>query len=296
MKAPTPGFAYGPLVGVLARRVESPANFGAFVSEQTKRALLAQVVARFGHAGVVEVGREVAAESAHPFVRVLLAQPTPALLLSAWMQIEVLAHAHNRVRVIDINDGALQLQRFRLGAGDERPLIEEDLFILGVLQGFLAALGFGQFTCDGPLLEARGHLWQLGFERVAPPQAERTPFAGRVWCAHGEIERAVFILAARAILAEERVALVSVAQRLGVSSRSLQRRLTAAKTSFSILLRAARVTLAGTSIVTTQHTALTQVAYRFGFADSAHLCRAFREVVGCSPSQLARLVHTPTGA
>ena len=295
MKAHASGFAYGPLVGVLARRIGSPADFGAFTTEETKRALLARVLDLFGQDGIVETGREVAAESAHPFVRVLRAQPTPSLMLTAWMQIEVLAHAYNRIRVLDLQDNSLRLLRLRLKAR-EYPLVEEDLFIIGVLEGFLARLGFGKFMLNGPIVEEQGHVWHLGFEQVAPPLAVHAQPPDRIWCAEGEIERSVFVVAANLILSEEPVDLASMAQHLGLSSRSLQRRLGAAGTSFSNLLRAARVAMAGANVVEEQQTTLTDVAYRFGFADSAHMCRAFREVVGCSPRQLARIARTPAGA
>lgn len=296
MKVRASRFAYGPLAGVLARRIGCPADFGAFITEETKRDLLTRVLARFGREGVVETGREVAAESAHPFVRVLRAQSTPSLMLTAWMQIEVLAHAHNRVRVLDLQDCSLQLLRFRLGARDERPLIEEDLLILGVLEGFLALLGLGRFTLSGPVVEERGHVWHLGFEQVAPPLAAQAQPTDRIWCAEGEIERSVFVVAVNLILAEKPINLALVARYLGLSSRSLQRRLATAGTSFSNLLRAARVTMAGANVVEEQQTPLTDVAYRFGFSDGAHMCRAFKEVVGCSPSQLARIARTPAGA
>lgn len=296
MKAHASGFAYGPLAGVLARRIGSSSDFGAFITEETKRDLLARVLDRFGPDGIVETGREVAAESAHPFVRVLRAQPTPSQVLTAWMQIEVLAHAHNRVRVLDLRENSLQLQRVRLGERNGCPLVEEDLFILGVLEGFFARLGFGKFTLNGPIVEEQGHVWHLGFEQVVPPLVGHTQPTDRIWCAEGVIERSVFVVAANLILSEEPVDLASVARHLGLSSRSLQRRLGAAGTSFSNLLRAARVAMAGATVVEAQRTTLTDVAYRFGFSDSAHMCRAFREVVGCSPSQLARAARTPSGA
>ncbi|MCR4298459.1 MAG: helix-turn-helix transcriptional regulator [Gallionella sp.] len=296
MKANANSFAYGPLTGVLARRVGCPADFGTFTTEEIKRELLARVLDRFGRNGLVETGREVAAESAHPFVLALLAQPTLSRFLIAWMQIEVLAHAHNRVRVLDLRDHSLHLRRVRLGERDGCPLVEEDMFILGVLQGFLARLGLGKFTLSGPIVEEQGHVWQLGFEQVAPPQMDNARPVGRIWCADGEIERSVFVVAANRVASEEPVDLATVARHLGLSSRSLQRRLAAAGTSFSNLMRAARVTMAGASVVEEQQTALTDIAYRFGFADSAHMCRAFREVVGCSPSQLARVARIPPGA
>lgn len=289
-------FAYGPLVSVLARRTQCALDTGPFVAEEIKRTLLARVLQQSGRDGLIEAGREVASESAHPFVRVLRAQPNPLQLFRAWMQIEVLAHAHNRVRLLDLQCDSLQLLRLRLGDGGAHPLIEEDLFILGVLQGFLTLLGLGEFTLTGPTEDKQGHIWHLGFKQIGPtPECAGDP-QGRIWCAAGEIERAVFIIASNLILTDAPVDLVRVARQLGLSARSLQRRLAASGTSFSSLLRAARVTVAGAAVVDGQHTALTELAYRFGFADSAHLCRSFREVVGCSPSQFARIARTQTDA
>lgn len=289
-------FAYGPLVSVLARRIQCTLDSGPFVAEEIKRTLLARVLEQFGRDGLIEVGREVASESAHPFVRVLLAQPNPLQLFRAWMQIEVLAHAHNRVRLLDLQYDSLQLLRLRLGDNGARPLIEEDLFIMGVLQGFLALLGLREFTLKGPIEEKLGHIWHFGFKQMGPTRERARDPQSRIWCAAGEIERAVFIIATNLILSDAPIDLARVARQLGLSARSLQRRLAATGTSFSSLLRAARVTVAGAAVVDGQQTALTELAYRFGFADSAHLCRSFREVVGCSPSQFARIARTQPGA
>lgn len=289
-------FAYGPLVSVLARRTQFALDSGPFVAEEIKRALLARVLDQSGGDGLVEAGREVASESAHPFVRVLRAQSNPLQLFRTWMQIEVLAHAHNRVRLLDLQPTSLRLLRLRLGNHDARLLVEEDLFILGVLQGFLTLLGLGEFTLEGPVVDKQGHIWHLGFKQIeSAPEYAGDP-QGRIWCAAGEIERAVFIIASNLILSEASVDLAFVARQLGLSSRSLQRRLTATGTSFSSLLRAARVAVTGAAVVDGQRTALTELAYRFGFADSAHLCRSFRGVVGCSPSQFARIARTQADA
>lgn len=56
----------------------------------------------------------------------------------------------------------------------------------------------------------------------------------------------------------------------------------------------ARVAVARTAVVGGQHTVFTELAYRFGFGDGAHLCRSFKEVVGCSPRELARIARTQT--
>ena len=135
-KTPPSGFAYGALARVLARRLGHPAEFNAFIAEDAKRNLLAQVAERFGREGLIAAGREVAAESAHPFVRALRAQSTPMQVLRVWMQLEVLAHAHNRVRVLDLRDDALWLLRTRLGAPDARPLVEEEPAHLGCVARF----------------------------------------------------------------------------------------------------------------------------------------------------------------
>lgn len=77
-----------------------------------------------------------------------------------------------------------------------------------------------------------------------------------------------------------------IARRLGMSARTLQRRLAAEGTSFSALLGEARLTLAR-SYVAEGRLSITEIAFVLGFADTSTFSRAFTRWTGCSPRQWA---------
>jgi AraC-like DNA-binding protein len=93
------------------------------------------------------------------------------------------------------------------------------------------------------------------------------------------LDRLAATLGANLVEAELDVA----ARRLGVSARTLQRRLHAEGTTFQDELRAARVR-AARSLMRGTEASLTEIAMEAGFASAAHLSVEFRKAVGESPS------------
>lgn len=76
----------------------------------------------------------------------------------------------------------------------------------------------------------------------------------------------------------------SVARSLGMSLRSLQRRLTEERTSFKEILRATRRDLACT-YVSEAKCSITEAAFLLGFTDTSSFCRAFKRWTGLAPSR-----------
>jgi AraC-like DNA-binding protein len=81
--------------------------------------------------------------------------------------------------------------------------------------------------------------------------------------------------------------LCAASERLGMSARTLQRRLEEAGTSFSVELERARRERAF-CLVTTSARSLLEVAMELGFADSSTFSRAFRRWYSVQPSSLRR--------
>jgi AraC-like DNA-binding protein len=78
----------------------------------------------------------------------------------------------------------------------------------------------------------------------------------------------------------------AIARALGLSARSLQRRLAAEGTSFSALLADARISLARTYVAEAR-LSVTEIAFVLGFADLSTFSRAFKRWTGLAPRQYA---------
>ncbi len=83
------------------------------------------------------------------------------------------------------------------------------------------------------------------------------------------------------------LSLPSMAQELGLSARSFQRRLAEERTSFRSLVRHQRRTLAE-SLMKDRSATVTAVAHTVGYAETAVLSRAFKVWTGASPRAFVR--------
>jgi AraC-like DNA-binding protein len=83
------------------------------------------------------------------------------------------------------------------------------------------------------------------------------------------------------------LSLPSIAQELGLSARSFQRRLAEERTSFRTLVRDQRRTLVE-SLIRDRSTTVTAVAHTVGYAETAVLSRAFKVWTGASPRAFIR--------
>jgi AraC-like DNA-binding protein len=78
------------------------------------------------------------------------------------------------------------------------------------------------------------------------------------------------------------VSVRTMASHLGICSRSIQRRLHSANTTWSALVDEVRSEMAQ-SMLCESRIPLTEVAGRLGFSDPSTFCRAFRRWTGTSP-------------
>jgi AraC-like DNA-binding protein len=85
--------------------------------------------------------------------------------------------------------------------------------------------------------------------------------------------------------------LPTLAAALGLSERTLQRRLTAARTSFSELLREARLEQAR-RLMRREHVRIDEIAWQLGFEDPIAFSHAFKGWTGQSPRDYRRALRT----
>ena len=75
-----------------------------------------------------------------------------------------------------------------------------------------------------------------------------------------------------------------IASNLGLSSRTMQRRLLDEGVNFQGLLQTARQKLAD-QYIRDEHLSISEIAYLLGFSEQANFTRAFKRWTGCSPTQ-----------
>ncbi|SFV13813.1 AraC-type DNA-binding protein [Methylobacterium sp. 174MFSha1.1] len=94
-------------------------------------------------------------------------------------------------------------------------------------------------------------------------------------------------------LDEARPSIDDIARRLGLSRRTLQRRLDEAGTGFADLRRGAMLRRAEASLSAESY-AIGRIALELGYSDAAHFSRAFLEWTGATPSQWRRSLRAKT--
>jgi AraC-like DNA-binding protein len=108
-----------------------------------------------------------------------------------------------------------------------------------------------------------------------------------VACGGGAVEKDIVARAAevvRLLLADGAASLSSVAERLHMPARTLQRRLADQGLSFSQLIEDVRKRLARTYLQQPE-IPLTEIALLLGYSESSAFSRAFRQWYGVSPSR-----------
>jgi AraC-like DNA-binding protein len=136
------------------------------------------------------------------------------------------------------------------------------------------AIEFSRELMDRPVLAANLELARAG-DAVARRYVERLE--------GGEVTRRVRARIAER-LADGRPTQDDVARRLGMSTRSLARRLDEEGTSFSEILRDALATLAR-DYLRERRLSVSEVAFLLGFSGVAPFSRAFKQWTGRSPSE-----------
>ncbi|MCO4773626.1 MAG: AraC family transcriptional regulator ligand-binding domain-containing protein [Deltaproteobacteria bacterium] len=160
----------------------------------------------------------------------------------------------------------------------------EDYLGIPMKRGELIRVRFASSDAQRPFLTASRAMWSI-FEpelgkRLADLEGDAT-FADRT--------RAVLMEA----LPSGQLGMATVARHLGVSSRTLQRRLRSEDTSFKALVDATRESLARHYLGRT-HLSATEIAFLLGFDEPTSFFRAFQRWTGTTPETVRRqLVGQP---
>ncbi len=234
-----------------------------------------------------DIGRGVRHWGDHPVLRAVSGAPTPEALMSRWQSIEAFGHAAHRTRTVSANEGRLQLEHVSTTGGTISAV--EDLLIWGVAAGLFELWGADDVAVSWPDGQAFGLPRAEGHTRTVFIRARRPSAPTAVTVPPGTPS----VLAVQSVLQTDllhRWALGEVAARVGLSTRSLQRRLRGEDMTFSAVLQRARVD-AAVELLRTTELGLTEIAFCTGFSDHAHLTRTTRKHMDVPPSGLRALLR-----
>lgn len=267
---------------------------GAAIGAGRKLSLIERVMDRGGAGLLLSVGQYLHLSNETPALAVLLRSATPRVLAEKFMRLERYHHSSHRT-AIDTREGAWVCVR---SSKDRDATDGENCLIAGLLLGLLGAIGI--VDCR---LEIGGQSFAAGDlpDASLAPGVETSSFRIAWMPSNRSVqrERPSQTRDDGAHLSERLAALVETdlgrswkitetARRLGLSERSMQRRLAAEGRSFSSVLRQARMKLATTFLVETD-TSLAEIGYCCGYADQAHFQLDFLLTANVTPRRFRLL-------
>jgi AraC-like DNA-binding protein len=273
-----------------------------------KRDLLAAILSAHGPVALLRIGEAVPEAGFHPLLHTLLRASDGADLLLRWQNLERYAHSHHRTLLDRRGPRAWQVRHVALGAVPP-PQAAEDLLILGMQVGLLAAIGctgiVAATACGRPLLDrgwqdrsvraaiAQGasERWLLSWDADPQRPAATAPAPLRLAKAPPAERLAALIAADPA----RGWALATAGAALGLSARTLQRRLREAGLNFIAVQRAVRLRAACDALSLPEPPPLPAIGFACGFSDQSHFTREFARRTGVPPGRYRALLQGQAG-
>lgn len=232
---------------------------------------------------------------------------SPAVAFDKWRRFEAFGHSDNRLQINQTGERQASFQRYTIGGGT--PTTPENLLICGLCIAILEMVGCVDLRCDMRLVDGTSHCirrderftlpddasalmtsaWTMEWVFFTPRMDEPVPAdilpnvplpASCKSSTRSTIEtiiRTLSVDAARHWKVDE------LAREMGLSTRSLQRRLCDAELSFSVLVRRVRIHEA-CRLLKESGIPITAIGFCAGFSDSAHFSRDFNASMGMAPS------------
>lgn len=263
----------------------------AHASGLLMKQLLDRSLAAHGPDFILSMGQGIKQVGFEPLLHVLLQSESPAILFGKWQRFEQFTHSSHRTSLTDSTGDSLSLYRHaRMG---RQPGESENLFIAGLLTALLEEIGVTGLSLDwggeGAGVERFTLRWS-GFEPTRRSVPRDIGRAREKLVFYGVDETAPTARRVVALMARDvgrDWSLAELGRSLGLSTRTLQRRLTEEGASLSTITRAVRIREA-CHLLSGSRLELTEIGYWCGFSDSPHFSREFRRALGMPPSVYRR--------
>jgi AraC-like DNA-binding protein len=270
-----------------------------------KESLAEGALAAFGPESLLRVGEIIPKFRQEPIVAALLSAPSPSSAIERWIRLQRYVHIKHPARVTSQSDRHVDFLHADQGRGAPSPAT--DLVLVSVIGALIGPAGGNDLTirigrpdntttimrdgvrCAVPSLDPKCEtgVWRFSWRN----DGKTTARDGNLAASSSKASDAVLALVERDLL--KLWTLQNLSGQLGVSARTLQRRLLDEGTTLSNLVRDARVRMAVGMLSRTRNT-LGSIGFACGFSDSAHFARAFRARMGMPPSSYREMLAERT--
>jgi len=275
--------------------IHSAANsqFSGKATRNSKVELLDKAYSQIGNSALLSIGTGIHRVDFDPTLALLVNAVSVEDLMERWIRLERYMHGHHRVRMLSKSSSSIVLEHY--AQSKNGPGLVENLVVAGLFAAMLQAIGINQLnlSIDDHVLIASDSIV------IDSPKIHSTNIWHFTWGGFNNTKPDTLSISSEDSVVTQVTQLLSsdlgrswklaaVAQILGKSSRSLQRRLAESNCSFQTLLRIARAEGAAKMLLTGEQ-GLSEISYAAGYADQAHFSREFKLRFNLSPVEYKKL-------
>ncbi|HEV7325189.1 MAG TPA: AraC family transcriptional regulator [Bosea sp. (in: a-proteobacteria)] len=294
----------------LPERSPRPAPNTPHASLTEKTAFAEAVLAAHGPSALLKVGQSVSRLAFDPMGAALLAARNGPDLIARWSRLERYVHNRHPIIVRSVGDTAAVLDH--RGEPGDQPGPAINYLLSGLIAGLLTTAGCTDLCLTmgpedrqvtviaagavmdriAPPAEQTG-LWRLSWKPGPKPPGSNTTLYAQPDQRLSKPSRDAIVLIESDLLVVWSLPLL--AEQLGRSPRTLQRRLADDGLSLQMLRRASQIRQASLLLLA-GGSSIASIGFACGFSDSAHFTRAFRKATGMNPTEFGASAETKRGA
>lgn len=259
---------------------------GPHVPLASKRESVQRILQDHGPMALLRIGEAVGNLADTPVLASFDAAACPLDIVDRWRRLERYVHSRHRTEIVEVSREFIALRHVSQ-TPNAPPRAAEDLLIFGVIVALIVRVGanglrarpvgqtdwvFNETWRDAPVVDDCSEWWLewAGVSRTSTKEAAVGDHASLSALLQADLTR--------------RWTIDDAARCLGLSTRSLQRKLKKQNTSFSQILADSRATKA-VRLLERGGLKLGEIGFLCGYADQAHFTRAFKAAIGAPPQR-----------